>query len=115
MLQAASLAQKPLKRDGFIRHLPFFLGEMTEFRSLPAIAEKPFRDVFKTIKQPECKEKIAFYSGCLIDFAYPEMGTSLIKIMNKAGIEVVFPEHQTCCGAPARFSGAYEVAAQNGR
>jgi iron-sulfur cluster protein len=114
MLRVASVAQKPMKRDGFIRHLPFFLGEMTEFRSLPAIAEKPFRDTFKKIKQPECKEKIAFYSGCLIDFAYPEMGTSLIKIMNKAGIEVVFPENQTCCGAPARFSGAYEVAAQNG-
>ena len=26
---------------------------------------------------------------------------------------MVFPEGQTCCGAPARYSGAYEVAAQN--
>ena len=25
----------------------------------------------------------------------------------------MFPEEQTCCGAPARFSGAYEVAAGN--
>ncbi len=115
MLRVGSLAQKPLQREGFIRHLPFFLGEMTEFRSLPAIAENPFRDTFKKIKQPEYKEKIAFYAGCLIDFAYPQMGESLIKIMNKAGIEVLFPEEQTCCGAPARFSGAYEVAAQNGR
>jgi len=35
-------------------------------------------------------------------------------VLNKAGIEVIFPEGQTCCGAPARYSGAYEVAAQNG-
>jgi len=28
---------------------------------------------------------------------------------------VVFPDHQTCCGAPARYNGAYEVAAQNAR
>ena len=41
------------------------------------------------------------------------MGEALIKILNRAGIEVIFPEGQTCCGAPARFSGAYEVAAQN--
>ena len=61
----------------------------------------------------KCKEKAAFYSGCLIDFAYPEMGEAVVKILNKAGIEVVFPEGQTCCGAPARYSGAYEVAAQN--
>jgi L-lactate dehydrogenase complex protein LldF len=113
MLRTASLAQKPLKKDGFIRHLPFFLSDMTEFRSLPAIADAPLRDTFKQIQQPKCQVKAAFYSGCLIDFAYPEMGESVIKILNKAGIEVIFPEGQTCCGAPARFSGAYEVAAQN--
>jgi L-lactate dehydrogenase complex protein LldF len=113
MLRTASLAQKPLRKDGFIRHLPLFLSDMTEFRSLPAIADEPFRDKFKKITQPQCKEKAAFYSGCLIDFAYPEMGESVVKILNKAGIEVIFPEEQTCCGAPARFSGAYEVAAQN--
>jgi L-lactate dehydrogenase complex protein LldF len=113
MLRAASVAQKPLKKDGFIRHLPFFLSDLTEFRSLPAIAEAPLRDKFAKIQQPKCKEKAAFYSGCLIDFAYPEMGESVVKILNKAGIEGIFPEGQTCCGAPARFSGAYEVAAQN--
>ena len=71
MLRAASLAQKPFAKDGFIRHLPMFLSDMTEFRSLPAIAETPFRDKFKSIAQPKSKEKIAFYAGCLIDFAYP--------------------------------------------
>jgi L-lactate dehydrogenase complex protein LldF len=43
------------------------------------------------------------------------MGEALVKILNKAGIEVVFPDNQTCCGAPARYNGAYEVAAQNAR
>jgi iron-sulfur cluster protein len=113
ILRAGSLAQKPFSKDGFIRHLPLFLSEMTDFRSLPAIAEKPFRDTFKTIDQPKSKEKIAFYAGCLVDFAYPEIGESVVKVLNNAGIEVVFPEGQTCCGAPARYSGAYEVAAQN--
>lgn len=113
VLRAASLAQKPVEKGGFIRHLPFFLSDMTKFRSLPAIAEVPFRDRFEKIQQPKSKEKVAFYAGCLIDFAYPEIGESVIKVLNKAGIEVVFPQEQTCCGAPARYSGAYEVAAQN--
>ena len=115
MLRTASITQKPFAKDGFIRHLPFFLSDLTEFRSLPAIAPSPFRDVFKQIRQPKCKEKAAFYSGCLIDFSYPEMGTAVVEVLNKAGIEVVFPEKQTCCGAPARYSGAYEVAAQNAK
>jgi iron-sulfur cluster protein len=113
MLRAASVGQKPFARQGFIRHLPMFLGGMTEFRSLPAIADEPFRDRVKKIKQPKCAEKAVFFGGCLVDFAYPEMGESVVEVLNKAGIEVIFPEGQTCCGAPARFSGAYEVAAQN--
>lgn len=115
MLRMASVTQKPFKQGRFIRHLPLFLSEMTDFRSLPAIAAVPFRDQVKTIAQPQGGEKIAFYAGCLIDFAYPETGLALVKILNKAGIEVVFPEDQTCCGAPARYNGAYEVAAQNAR
>ncbi len=113
MMRAASLGQKPFAKDGYIRHLPLFLAGMTENRSLPAIADVPFRDQIKKIKQPKCAEKAAFFGGCLVDFAYPEMGEAVVKVMNKAGIEVIFPEGQTCCGAPARYSGAYEVAAQN--
>lgn len=115
MLRAASLASKPFaKGTKFIRHLPMFLADLTDGRSLPAIAAKPFRDVFKTIQQPKgLQEKAVFYGGCLIDFAYPEMGEALVKILNKAGVEVLFPDGQTCCGAPARYNGAYEVAANN--
>jgi len=115
MLRMASVTQKPFKQGRFIRHLPLFLSDMTDFRSLPAVAAVPFRDKVKEIQQPKGSEKVAFYAGCLIDFAYPEMGESLVKILNKAGIEVVFPDAQTCCGAPARYNGAYEVAAQNAR
>ena len=115
MLRMASVTQKPFKQGRFIRHLPLFLSDMTDFRSLPAVAEVPLRDTIKKIQQPKGGEKIAFYSGCLIDFCYPEMGESLVKILNKAGIEVIFPDGQTCCGAPARYNGAYEVAAQNAR
>jgi L-lactate dehydrogenase complex protein LldF len=113
MLRAASIAQKPFERKGFIRHLPFFLSNLTEARSLPAIAPAPLRDTIREIAQPRREEKAALYAGCLIDFAYPETGEAVVKILNKAGVEVLFPEAQTCCGAPARYSGAYEVAARN--
>ncbi len=113
MLRAASIAGKPFTSGKFIRHLPLFLSDLTDGRSLPAIAEKPFRDIFPAIEQPKGREKAVFYAGCLIDFAYPEMGVALVKLLNKAGIEVAFPEEQTCCGAPALYNGAYEVAAQN--
>jgi len=113
VLRSASLAQKPFEKEGFVRHLPFFLSGLADFRSLPAIADKPFRDAFKAIPQKKATRKAAFYAGCLIDFAYPGMGEDVVKVLNAGGVEVTFPEAQTCCGAPARYSGAYEVAAQN--
>jgi L-lactate dehydrogenase complex protein LldF len=113
MLRTASLAQKPFARDGFIRHLPLFLSDMVDFRSLPAIAEVPFRDRVRKIGQPKTKQKALFFAGCVIDFAYPGIGEAVVRVLNRAGIGIVFPDEQTCCGAPARYSGAFDVAAQN--
>jgi L-lactate dehydrogenase complex protein LldF len=113
MLRTASLAQKPFAKDGFIRHLPLFLSDMVGFRSLPAIAEVPFRDRIRKIGQTNTKAQAAFFAGCVIDFAYPGIGEAVIRVLNRAGIGIVFPGEQTCCGAPARYSGAFDVAAQN--
>ena len=114
ILRAAAKVQKPFAKKGMIRHLPFFFSGMTEHRSLPAIADVPFRDRFGKIEQPAgATGKAALYAGCLVDFAYPGIGEAVVKVLNAAGVEVVFPEAQTCCGAPARYAGAFDVAARN--
>lgn len=115
LLRAASLAQKPFTRNGLVRHLPLFLSGLTEARSLPAIAPEPLRDTIGRIAQPRSAERAALYAGCLIDFAYPRTGEAVVEILNKAGVEVLFPDGQTCCGAPARYAGAYESAAESAR
>lgn len=111
MLRAASIAQKPFVKEGFIRHMPMFLSGLSEYRSLPPIAPESFRDVFKTIKQPKSTTKAAFFSGCAIEFVFPQTGASVVRVLNKAGIEVVFPEDQSCCGIPHWGSGAFDMAA----
>ena len=116
MLRAASKVQKPFAKAGMIRHLPFFLSGMTQDRSLPAIADEPFRDRFRHIAQrAPALDRAAFYAGCLIDFAYPAIGEAVVRALDAAGVEVVFPEGQTCCGAPARYAGAFDVAAKNAK
>lgn len=111
MLRAASIAQKPFVKEGFIRHMPMFLSGLSEYRSLPPIAPEPFRDVFKKIKQPKSTTKAAFFSGCAIEFVFPRTGAAVVRVLNKAGIEVVFPEDQSCCGIPHWGSGAFDMAA----
>lgn len=111
MLRAGYLAQMPFAKEGFIRHLPLFFSSLSEFRSLPAVAKTAFHVKFRKIKQPKCSEKVAFFTGCAIDFVYPEIGEAVVKVLNKAGLEVVVPETQTCCGTPSRGCGAYDMAA----
>jgi iron-sulfur cluster protein len=113
MLRTAYLGQKPFARQGYIRHLPLFLSSVTKDRSLFAIAARPFRDTVRKLDQPPRTEKASLFAGCLIDFGYPEMAEGMVRILNKAGIEVVFAQGQTCCGTPARMSGATDVAANN--
>ncbi|MEO1784931.1 LUD domain-containing protein [Thermodesulfobium sp. 4217-1] len=119
MLRMASLGQKPFKSGPFIRNLPMFLSGYTKDRSLPAIVDQPFRDRFNGLKQKKetKKQTIAFFSGCLIDFAYPEIGEAVVESLNCAGFKVNFPQDQTCCGTPMFLMGdlesAKKVAMQN--
>ena len=104
MLRIASVAQGPFtKGQPMIRHLPMFLAGMTNGRSLPAVAQVPFRDIFPTIEQKvdAPKGKIALYAGCLLDFVYPDIARDVILDLNSIGYTVDFPMDQGCCGSPA--------------
>ena len=120
MVRAASKLQRPITHNKtgeesgrVIRHLPmhFMAKDFTEWRDLPSIAPKSFRDQFDSIKQEvkEPKYTVGFFVGCGADFVYPEVGVSLIKILNYLGVKVVFPKEQNCCGIPALYSGDAET------
>uniref|UniRef100_A0A7V6DQV7 4Fe-4S dicluster domain-containing protein n=1 Tax=Desulfobacca acetoxidans TaxID=60893 RepID=A0A7V6DQV7_9BACT len=120
ILRRASLAQKPLTRDqAFIRHLPFFFGKEHGFRSLPAIARRPFRDLWPKLYQQvdHPRYRVALFGGCLVDFVYPEQAMAFLKALKGQGVQVEYPLGQTCCGLPAKMMAekdvAREVALQN--
>ncbi|MDO5455886.1 MAG: LUD domain-containing protein [Eubacteriales bacterium] len=108
MLRIASVAQPAfMQGQPMMRHLPMFLSGMSEGRSLPKIAQVPFRDIFPTIEQnvPNPKGKIAIFTGCLLDFVYVDTAKAVIKDLNSIGYYVDMPMGQSCCGAPATYMG----------
>lgn len=53
---------------------------------------------------------VYFFGTCLIDVIYPNAGMAGIELLQREGIEVLFPQDQTCCGQPAFNSGYREEA-----
>lgn len=54
--------------------------------------------------------KIELFVPCFVDQLYPETAFNTIKILEKAGCEVVYNAKQTCCGQPAYNAGYWEQA-----
>jgi L-lactate dehydrogenase complex protein LldE len=50
------------------------------------------------------------FATCLIDQFAPEAGLDAIRLLEREGIAVHFPEGQTCCGQPAYTSGYPDAA-----
>jgi L-lactate dehydrogenase complex protein LldE len=48
---------------------------------------------------------VYFFATCLVDLLYPRAGLAGMQLLRRAGLEVVFPTGQTCCGQPAFNSG----------
>ena len=49
---------------------------------------------------------------CLIDALVPEVGEAVVEVLERRGLEVEFPEAQTCCGQPAFNAGLSAEAAR---
>ncbi len=52
--------------------------------------------------------KIALFITCLADVFSPEVGMSMVNVLQRLGVDVEFPEGQTCCGQPAYNSGYHK-------
>jgi glycolate oxidase iron-sulfur subunit len=112
-LKAFSFLQMftPPKGNGKLRHLPFFLSAFGKGRLIPDISDVPLRRQFPEVIGPDqgpATLRVGLFSGCFIDFVEPAIGRSLIRVLGRHGVEVVFPKKQTCCGIPVFMSGDVE-------
>jgi L-lactate dehydrogenase complex protein LldE len=48
---------------------------------------------------------VALFVPCYIDQFYPQVAIATLELLEKAGVEVVYPPRQTCCGQPMANSG----------
>ena len=49
--------------------------------------------------------KVGLFIPCYVDAVYPEVGVATWKLLKHLGIDVEYPEKQTCCGQPMANAG----------
>ena len=59
--------------------------------------------------------EIALFITCVADTLFPEVGQATVRVLERLGHDVVFPEDQTCCGQMHLNSGYRNEADRLGR
>jgi L-lactate dehydrogenase complex protein LldE len=49
--------------------------------------------------------RVALFVPCYVDQLYPQVGLATVRVLEKLGVEIVYPEEQTCCGQPMANAG----------
>ena len=61
------------------------------------------------------RRRMALLSGCVQSVLAPEINAATIRLLNRAGIEVVIPKGEGCCGSLAHHMGAEKRALDQAR
>ncbi len=48
---------------------------------------------------------VGLFIPCYVDQFYPQAGIATLQLLEKLGVDVVYPSRQTCCGQPMANSG----------
>lgn len=54
--------------------------------------------------------KVGLFIPCYIDQFYPHVGMAVVRVLERLGVEVDYPEAQTCCGQPMANTGCADTA-----
>ncbi len=54
--------------------------------------------------------RVALFVPCYVDQLRPQLGMAALRLLEAQGLEVEFPESQTCCGQPLLNSGGRREA-----
>ncbi|MCO8123832.1 (Fe-S)-binding protein [Stieleria sp. TO1_6] len=54
---------------------------------------------------------VALFVPCYVDQLYPDVAIASLELLERLGVDVVYPEGQTCCGQPMANTGCQDDTA----
>jgi glycerol-3-phosphate dehydrogenase subunit C len=81
-------------------------------RPLPAYSRENLRQWLQRRRQPDSSPRqVVYFPGCTAEYNQPEIGRSVVTILERCGYQVLLPP-PNCCGLPLAANGFLEDAAR---
>jgi glycolate oxidase iron-sulfur subunit len=98
-----------------LRHLPLYFLGMGKGLQLPSLSGEFLSETLPELNPSTRKVngrslRAAYFAGCMTEYALPNVGKSIVSVLNKLGVEGVFPRSQVCCGIAVAANGDVETA-----
>jgi glycolate oxidase iron-sulfur subunit len=91
--------------SGMRRRFP--MPVITSDRTLPTIAKRFFIERYRGQVTDGDGPRVGIFIGCASNYIYPEVGETIVRILQSLGATVIVPAEQSCCGLPA-FAGGVD-------
>ncbi|HRZ86723.1 MAG TPA: (Fe-S)-binding protein [bacterium] len=109
-VRCGAIAQRFLPKGSarWVRELPFFYrgsAVTPRFASQPAL--RTHGGYHRTQKS---RMTVMLYTGCVINYLYPDIAQSVIDVLNRGGVDVIVSPRELCCGIPAISAGDHATA-----
>lgn len=80
-------------------------------KRFPGTSPRPLDNLLpEDSRASEASRRVAFFPGCVTSLAYQQTALSTVRVLNRAGIDVILPRGLGCCGQPFRSMGLSDVA-----
>ncbi len=99
---------------GWVPGLGRKLRDLVEFS--PRLG-RPIRAelAYLTPAQGERRHRVAFFLGCMMNVAMPDVSRATVRVLTRAGSDVVTPRGQMCCGAPQDDQAMHDLSREMAR
>lgn len=107
-LYQTTKTDKAVRKAGIIGKVSPSLAAMEAIT--PKIEKPLVRNHFYERTEVKPAVKVAFFTGCIMDTFFARVNDLSMKLLERAGCEVVLQKEQTCCGALHQHSAEKETA-----
>jgi glycolate oxidase iron-sulfur subunit len=112
-MKLALLPARAIKNLGVARFLPKFAREALSL--IPNTADETPLPTESPATGRQRRGRVGFISGCVMSVMFGETNCASVRLLNRAGYDVVVPGAQGCCGALYAHGGNLERARECAR